>query len=64
MKNFKPLVSSAPTHSILNARTFHYSSSADTDIRRTFARLRREAALHESQPRAATSGPVLAFRRT
>jgi hypothetical protein len=43
MKSYKPLLSSAPAHSILNARTFHYRNSADTDIRKTFARLRRDA---------------------
>jgi hypothetical protein len=43
MKSYKPLLSSAPAHSILNARTFHYRNSADTDIRKTFARLRRNA---------------------
>lgn len=44
MKNHKPLLSSAPAHSILNAREFHYTSSGDTDLRKTFARLRRERA--------------------
>ena len=42
MKNHKPLLSSAPAHSILNAQSFQYTSSADTDIRKTFARIRRE----------------------
>ena len=41
--NRKPLVSSAPAHSILNAG-FRYTSSAATDIRKTFARVRREQA--------------------
>lgn len=39
MKGYKPLVSSAPAHSILNARTFRYTSSVATDVRRTFARV-------------------------
>ena len=39
MKDYKPLVSSAPAHSILNARTFHYTSSVATDIRKTFDRV-------------------------
>jgi hypothetical protein len=41
---YKPLVSSAPAHSILNAQAFHYASSVETDIRKTFARVRRERA--------------------
>ena len=41
MKDYKPLLSSAPAHSILNAQAFHYTSSAATDIRKTFARVRR-----------------------
>jgi hypothetical protein len=44
MKDYRPLVSSAPSRSILNARTFHYRNSVDTDIRKTFARVRREQA--------------------
>ena len=44
MKHFKPLLSSAPSHSILNAQAFHYTNSTDTDIRKTFARIRREHA--------------------
>lgn len=39
---YKPLVSSAPARSILNAQTFHYTSRVETDIRKTFARVRRE----------------------
>ena len=42
MKDYKPLVSSAPAHRILNAQTFRYTSSVATDIRKTFARIRRE----------------------
>lgn len=38
---YKPLLSSAPTHSILNAQAFHYTSSVETDIRKTFARVLR-----------------------
>ena len=41
VKRYKPLLSSAPAHSILNAKAFHYASSVDTDIRKTFARIRR-----------------------
>ena len=44
MKDYKPLVSSAPAHSILNARTFHYTSSVATDIRKTFVRVLRNRA--------------------
>ena len=39
---YKPLASSAPAHSILNAQAFHYTCSVETDIRKTFARFRRE----------------------
>jgi hypothetical protein len=41
VKDYKPLLSSAPAHSILNAQAFHYTNSAATDIRKTFARVRR-----------------------
>jgi hypothetical protein len=41
VKDYKPLLSSAPAHSILNAQAFHYTNSAATDIRKTFARIRR-----------------------
>ena len=41
MKRYKPLFSSAPAHSILNAQAFHYTNSVATDIRRTFASARR-----------------------
>jgi hypothetical protein len=41
---YKPLASSAPAHSILNAQAFQYASSVETDIRKTFARVRRERA--------------------
>ena len=41
MKDYKSLLSSAPAHSILNAQAFHYTNSAATDIRKTFARVRR-----------------------
>lgn len=44
MKDYKPLVSSAPAHSILNAQTFHYTSSVTTDIRKTFVRVLRNRA--------------------
>ena len=39
MKHYKPLLSSAPANSILNAQEFHYTNSTSTDIRKTFARL-------------------------
>jgi hypothetical protein len=41
VKRYKPLLSSTPAHSILNAQAFHYTNSAATDIRMTFARVRR-----------------------
>ena len=41
VKDYKPLLSSAPAHSILNAQAFHYTNSAATDIRKMFARIRR-----------------------
>ena len=44
VKRYKPLLSSAPAHSILNAEAFNYTNSVDTDIRKTFARFRRERA--------------------
>jgi hypothetical protein len=44
VKRYKPLLSSAPAHSILNAQGFHYTNSVETDIRKTFARVRRERA--------------------
>ena len=40
MKQYKPLLSSAPANSILNAQQFHYRNSANTDIRKTFANFR------------------------
>jgi len=39
--HYKPLLSSAPAQSILNA-AFRYTDSAATDIRKTFARIRRD----------------------
>jgi hypothetical protein len=45
VKTYKPLVSSAPAHSILNAQAFDYTNSVDTDIRRTFARIARNKAV-------------------
>jgi len=44
VKRYKTLLSSAPAQSILNAQAFRYTSSVDTDIRATFARIRRERA--------------------
>lgn len=40
----KPLVSSAPAHSILQAQGFRYVPAAQTDIRKTFARARNRLA--------------------
>jgi hypothetical protein len=44
VKRYKTLLSSAPAHSILNAQAFNYTNSVETDIRKTFARVRRELA--------------------
>ena len=44
MKDYKPLLSTAPAHSILNAQGFRYTNSAATNIRETFARIRRRRA--------------------
>lgn len=44
MKRYKSLLSSAQAHSILNAEAFRYTNSVATDIRKTFARIRRERA--------------------
>jgi hypothetical protein len=55
MKAYKPLLSSAPAHSILNAQTFHYTNSAATDIRKTFARFRRSASKNALPPDIATN---------
>jgi hypothetical protein len=49
MKQYKPLLSSAPANSILNAQQFHYTNSANTDIRKTFANFRRKAS-RQHQP--------------
>jgi len=54
MKQYKPLLSSAPANSILNAQEFHYRNSARTDIRKTFANFRRNAS-KQNQPRVATN---------
>jgi len=54
MKQYKPLLSSAPANSILNAQEFHYRNSASTDIRKTFANFRRNAS-KQNQPRVATN---------
>jgi hypothetical protein len=52
---YKPLASSAPAHSILNAQAFHYTSSVGTDIRKTFARVRREGAKANASTNAPTN---------
>jgi len=54
MKPYKPLLSSAPPSSILNAQQFHYTNSASTDIRQTFANFRRHAS-RKNQPSVATN---------
>ena len=54
MKQYKPLLSSAPANSILNAQQFHYTNSASTDIRKTFANFRRNAS-RQNQPSVATN---------
>jgi hypothetical protein len=41
VKRYRPLLSSAPAHSILNAQAFHYTNSVETDIRKTLARRER-----------------------
>ena len=37
VKRYRPLLSSAPAHSIFNAQAFHYTNSVATDIRKTLA---------------------------
>ena len=57
---YKLLVSSAPAHSILNAQAFHYTSSVETDIRKTFARVRRERAkAHASSSATSNVRPLI-----
>lgn len=41
MKDYKPLLSSAPAHSALNAQAFHCTNGTASDIRKMFARVRR-----------------------
>jgi len=53
MKHYKPLLSSAPANSILNAQQFHYTNGASTDIRKTFANFRRNA--NQTQRSVATN---------
>ena len=54
MKPYKPLLSSAPANSILNAQEFHYRNSASTDIRKTFANFRRNTS-KQNQSSVATN---------
>ena len=54
MKQYKPLLSSAPANSILNAQRFRYTNSASTDIRKTFASVRRNTS-KQKQPGVATN---------
>ena len=67
MKDCKPLLSSAPAHSILNAQAFHYTNSAETDIRKTFARVRRSRAKANAPINAASNradNRLIPFRAT
>ena len=48
---YKPLLSSAPAKSILNAG-FRYTNSAATDIRKTFARVRHDILARDAAPDA------------
>ena len=63
MKGYKPLVSSAPAHSILNARTFRYTSSVATDVRRTFPRVMRGRALALEMTQAVSNVRALPRKR-
>src|SRR5271167_1112500 len=54
MNQYKPLLSSAPANSILNAQEFHYRNGASTDIRKTFANFRRNAS-KQNKPSVATN---------
>jgi hypothetical protein len=44
VKDYRPPLSSAPAHSILNAQAFHCTNSVETDSRKTFARVPRSRA--------------------
>ena len=59
VKQYKPLLSSALANSILNAQQFHYTNSANTDIRKTFANFRRNAS---RQPPASVATNVRTLR--
>ncbi len=43
--------------------SFRYTKSIDTDLRKTFARIRREQTTQRREPTTATPRSVLAFRR-
>ena len=43
--------------------SFRYTKSIDTDLRKTFARIRREQTQQRREPATATPRSVLAFRR-
>ena len=58
MKQYKPILSSAPANSILNTQEFHYRNSASTDIRKTFANFRRNAS-KQKQSSIATNVRIL-----
>ena len=63
MKVFKPLVSSAPAHSILNAQAFQYTNSVATDVRKTFARIRRDLASRHAATTGRKEVPAAAAHR-
>ncbi len=63
MTDYKPLLSSAPAHSILNAQAFHYTNSAATDIRKTFARFRRRRGKADDPSLDVTSNVRSLYRR-
>ncbi len=60
MNEYKPLLSSAPSHSILNAQAFEYTSSVATDLRKTFERIRR--ARVKATERTGTSSRISPIR--
>ena len=61
MNDYKPLLSSAPPHSILNAQAFRYTNSAATDIRKTFERVWRARA--NANERQGISSACISFLR-
>lgn len=55
VNDYKPLLSTAPPDSILNAQAFRYTNSVETDIRKTFERIRRGRAKANKRPCASPS---------